>query len=331
MTLVISFATPAYLVQVSDRLVTQRFHNRTQNFDTYSNKAVLYGARDAFAAFGYSGPAYMEGRTTDRWIAELLHGGSAFSTGEAVGIKFGPAPQHIDIGRGLELIRSRLEALYQSRPATYSPNLPLAVAVGGWKWKRAEVRTWPFLAKIAAERTTPITFKTTITDRYWGWETGKYAFDAIGSSAEQAKRTVKARLSNIARLYADDCENLLIEAIREASQKDESVGLDCMSILMAPSNDPFMLVRYQPRLPTLGEVTIDSNRPQKVPLAFWPWVVLSNMLVPPQVQTGGQPHIEIGNSRIQFESSSLDAFGIPTALFSTRTQRRPPDPRYRKR
>jgi hypothetical protein len=156
MTLVISFATPAYLVQVSDRLVTQRFRDRTQVFDTYSNKAVLYGARDAFAAFGYSGPAYIEGLNTDRWIAEMLHGGSAFPIGETVGIKFGPAPQHVDIGRALELIRSRLEVLFQSRPGTYRSDLPLSVAVGGWKWKRGETRVWPFVAKIAADNSSSI-------------------------------------------------------------------------------------------------------------------------------------------------------------------------------
>ena len=328
MTLVMSFATPAYVVQVSDRLVTQRSRHRTQDFDTYSNKAVLYGARDAFAALGYSGPAYIEGLNTDRWIAELLHGGSAFPPGETIGIKFGPAPQHIDIGRALELIRSRLEVLFRSRPATYSRDIPLSVAVGGWKWKRGKMRVWPLLAKITADRTTPITFRTTVTDRYWGWETGGYAFDAIGSSAEQAKRMIRTKLAHITRLYADDCENLLIDVIREASQNDQSVGKDCMSVLMAPRHDPFSVVRYQPRLPTLAEVTV-VDTPHKVPLAFSPWVVLSNMLVPPQVQTGGQPHIAIGNSRIQFESPPLDALGIPAPLFSTSTQQRPPDAKHR--
>ncbi len=328
MTLVISFATPAYAIQVSDRLVTQRIQHRTQVFDAYSNKAVLYGAKDAFAAIGYSGPAYIEGLNTDRWIAELLYGGSPFPTGEMIGIKSGPAPQHVDIGRALELIRNRLEALFQSRPATYRPNLPLSVIVAGWKWKVGETRIWPFLAKIAADRTTPVTFRTTFTNRYWGWETGAYAFDAIGSSAEHAKRTIKTKLAKMTRLYTDDCENLLIDVIREASQKDERVGQDCMSVLMDPRRDPFGVVRYQPKLPTFGEVTLSDTR-HKVPLAFWPWVVLSSLLVPPQAQTGGRPNITIGNSRLQFESPLLDALGVPVPLFSTRTQQRPQDPLHR--
>jgi hypothetical protein len=138
MTLVLTFATPVYAIQVSDRLVTQRFQHgsrvTTKAFDVYSNKAVLNAARDAFVALGYSGPAYIEGLTTDRWIAELLHGGSAAPPGEIIGMKFGPAPQHLDIGQSLELIRSRLEVLFQSRPATYSPEVPLSTAV--WKFVR---------------------------------------------------------------------------------------------------------------------------------------------------------------------------------------------------
>jgi hypothetical protein len=323
-----SFATAAYVIQVSDRLVTQRFQHKMQDFDTYSNKVVLYYARDAFAAFAYSGPAYIEGLNTDRWIAELLYGGPAFPAGETVGIKFGPAPQHIDIGRALELIRSRLEVLFHSYPATYRADLPVSVAVGGWKWKREGNRLWPFLAKIAADGTTPITFRTTFTDRYWGWEKGKYAFDAIGSSAEQAKSAIKTKLANVTRLFADECEKLLIDVIREASQTDKSVGQDCMSVLMVPRRDPFVVVRYQPRLPTFGEVTVGDG-PHKVPLAFWPWVVLSSLLVPPQVQTGGQPQIGIANSRIDFESPPLDALGVPSPLFSTSTQQRPKDPRHR--
>jgi hypothetical protein len=332
MTLVVTFATPIYVIQVSDRLVTQRFQRgsrtSTEAFDVYANKAVLYAARDAFVAFGYSGPAYIEGLTTDRWIAQLLHGEPVAPLGEIIGMKFGPAPQHLDIGQSLELVRSQLEILFQTRPASYSPKLPLTVAVGGWKWHKAETQMWPFFAKIVVDRTTPVTYRTITSARYWGWEANKYAFDAIGSSAEQAKRAIRTKLATITRLYANECEDLLIEVIREASQNDESVGKDCMSVVMLPKEDPFVVIRYQPELPTLGELTV-RNKAHKVPLAFWPWVVLPRLLIPPQVQTGGLPHIPLGSSRIQFESPPLEALGITAPLFSTRTQQRPQDPKHR--
>jgi hypothetical protein len=226
----------------------------------------------------------------------------------------------------LELIRSRLEVLFQSRPATYSPEVPLSVAVAGWKWHRGAAQIWPYLAKIVIERTRPVTFRTITSARYWGWEAGKYGFDTIGSSAEQAKRA-RAKLASITRLYANECEDLLVEVIREAAQNDESVGKDCMSVVMVPKEDPFVVIRYQPKLPTLGDLTV-GNTAHRVPLAFWPWVVLPRLLMPPQVQTGGSPHIPLGNSRIQFESPPLEALGITAPLFSTKTQQRPQDPKH---
>ena len=122
-------------------------------------------------------------------------------------MKFGPAPQHLDIGQSLELIRSRLEILFQSRPGTYSPEVPISVALAGWKWHRGAAQIWPYLAKVVVERTRPVTFRTITSTRYWGWEAGKYGFDAIGSSAEQAKRAAKP----IERMTAEELRWVALE------------------------------------------------------------------------------------------------------------------------
>ncbi len=68
MTLILTLATPRYILQVSDRLVTRG----DSRFDPASNKIVIYHAKNALVAIGYSGLAYLEGVPTDQWIAQKL-------------------------------------------------------------------------------------------------------------------------------------------------------------------------------------------------------------------------------------------------------------------
>jgi hypothetical protein len=92
MTLILTFASPFYVLQVSDRLVTVS----GKEFDAVANKNVIYLARDADATIGYTGRAFVDRVPTDQWIAEKLGGSRA--EGErprkpAIRFTVGPIPK----------------------------------------------------------------------------------------------------------------------------------------------------------------------------------------------------------------------------------------------
>ncbi len=67
MTLVISCATQEYILQVSDRRLTNAHTGGV--VEDQSNKAVLFSGR---VVFGYTGLAELEGERTDEWLARVL-------------------------------------------------------------------------------------------------------------------------------------------------------------------------------------------------------------------------------------------------------------------
>ena len=74
MTLVLTAATPAFVVQAADRLTTKK-RVIVSAHDPIANKTILYRANDAVAVLSFSGLAYRGQQPTDEWLAELLWGG----------------------------------------------------------------------------------------------------------------------------------------------------------------------------------------------------------------------------------------------------------------
>jgi len=72
MTLILGQASRDYVLQVTDRLVTKG--NRP--FDPLANKNIVYCARNALVAIGFTGIAFLGDIPTDQWIVEQLTGTS---------------------------------------------------------------------------------------------------------------------------------------------------------------------------------------------------------------------------------------------------------------
>ena len=87
MTLNLTLLTTTYVMQVSDRRLTDLLSGG--EFDAVANKNVVYLARDGIFTICYSGPAYLEGVPTDTWIACKLacEDMSLFRGGRGLGIK----------------------------------------------------------------------------------------------------------------------------------------------------------------------------------------------------------------------------------------------------
>jgi hypothetical protein len=94
-TLVLTAVAPNFVVQVSDRLVTDAGSGKV--LDPVTNKTVIYLARNAHVTIGYSGLAYIEGITTDRWIAQILRDQDLEQPGGRGLMMMGAAPSVFDI------------------------------------------------------------------------------------------------------------------------------------------------------------------------------------------------------------------------------------------
>ena len=123
MTLVLTALFPAAVVQVSDRLATLQGSGRPH--DSLANKSVICQTSDGLFAFGYSGPAYINDMTTDRWLAETLWGGELPQPGVISG---GSRASVVDIGMMLHRLRDALQETASGHPRSSHPSCYIVAA-----------------------------------------------------------------------------------------------------------------------------------------------------------------------------------------------------------
>src|SRR5262245_17567902 len=63
-TLILTKTSEQYILQFSDRLVTQS----GKPFDELANKAVIYAATNGIVAISYTGASFLDEIPTDQWI-----------------------------------------------------------------------------------------------------------------------------------------------------------------------------------------------------------------------------------------------------------------------
>jgi hypothetical protein len=103
MTLVLSLATPAYLLHVSDRLVSRT----GVPHDRLAHKTVVLRGTDGLLVFGCTGLAFVDGVPTDTWIADVLSGRSCL--GQDGALRLGTFPVR-DVGWSLLTLCRRVRA-----------------------------------------------------------------------------------------------------------------------------------------------------------------------------------------------------------------------------
>lgn len=124
MTFVLPLATPLYVSQVTDRLVT--FAGKP--YDPLANKNVLYCARDGVVAIGYSGAADVDDRPTDEWIARIL-GRLADDDIGTVSLRASGVKGLMNLGRSVDLLRRACEAAFPA-PGAEERDPQIVVAAG---------------------------------------------------------------------------------------------------------------------------------------------------------------------------------------------------------
>lgn len=322
MTLIFTLATPRYILQVSDRLVTRD----ERQFDPASNKTLIYHAKNAVVSIGYSGLAYLEDVPTDQWIAQKLWGEGRFlelEPGRPAAFTYGRAPQWLDIGRSMDLLRHECEQVFSGLP----PHMlrPQHIVLAGWQWRRGVVRPIVCQLRNSERRSGLRTFEASDLPRYWHWQKGNPLYLCwIPHGGLFSRREIRDLADQLRKTWwsPQTSQGLLVDAIHLAARKSSVVGRDCMSVFMPPLGSRIVEVSYRSPQQARAVVTEGEKR-LEFPAAFTPWIVGPRCVVAPSIVTSSWT-LGLGPVTVFIQGPDISPESGHVAAWSS--QIRPPDP-----
>jgi len=280
MTLVLSAATPGFVVQAADRLLTKAINNKPRPFDPVANKTVVYRATDALVSLSYSGVAYVKSQPTDEWLAELLWGapiGRGPDGNGPAAMGFGVRPNAWTIDRAIDALRRAIDGL----PQTWINLGGLFVSVAGWRNDRP-VR--PFVVDI---KRAPGETRSSVggTPRRI---TRPKTFALVQIGARVPKVTINAAFDPFRpsrTLTMENAEEALVGLIRGAARRHLTVGPHVLTVAIpAPGLGP-AVGRFHPAKPHRVRV-VSARKALTVAVAHTPWILASGQYHSPQVAVG---------------------------------------------
>ena len=293
MTLHITYVSPHYVLQVSDRLVTRRSLGRPRPFDPESNKTVIYVARDALLSIGYSGVAYLDNRPTDQWIAEKLIGEEVGSRARVQGshtiprrLKTGPTGPWYDVGNAIRVLREGLIATRGLRTVERH-NFPRLIVAGWQRWKR---KSRPVAYVIADDGEGPLYSRLKATPRY-DWLRGRFHlnFTPINHQLASIRAELNEQLEGSSP-SADELEKRMAQALRRAADQFPEIGKDYLAVLLPPPGQRRIRTRYVAfDTPAQGpHQPHDEEPPYFGPVGFAPWIVAPHYEAGPSMMINSQ-------------------------------------------
>ena len=317
MTLHLTLLTPYYVCQVSDRLVTRTATQAA--FDRSSNKNLIYRARDATVVLGYSGPAFLEGLPTDRWIAEKLRGEDLTDPpGMKGAIMMGRAPRWLDIGQSVELLRSEFEGLFKKT----GMRMGLYVVVAGWQ-KSGRERQNPILWQLYNNPPLDIydSFQIERQPRRWHLE-GDYPVKLayapepwIPRFSQFSQDELAYLLNHLSMMWLSprNVIGVLREAVRRKSRVSPVVGADCMCISFPHPRLGFIEAVYVGEGYHQGSFRTESERKVTFRTGYSPWIIGPNEVFPPMAITGQYSH-QLGDIEVRLIGPQHSANSGPRVM-----------------
>jgi hypothetical protein len=322
MTLILTQASGRYVLQVSDRLLTQP--RRRKPFDPASNKTILYLTTDALVSIAYSGGAYLDETPTDQWIAETLKG-ERHALDDQVNSEPGSLKQWPDIDQSIELIRAALESAVL--PLENPPLVHIIVA--GWKWTRDEAH--PIVTHILNSAEDPPVFYIRPLQLPEPVEAGTGSpliLTAAPTDNPLLPDEFEQLFEDLRRTNPSPGDSLrvLVEAIRvAASRQPKVVSQDCMSVFLPPPSARVAEVTYISHLEQ--RAVIAGRQVEELPAAFSPWVIGPGKTIAPSILVGSLS-TGLGPFTVTITAPPVpDDAGIRVIWSS---QRRPPQPQRRR-
>ena len=271
--LVWSYATVGYCLQISDRLVT----NGSEPWDPQSNKTVIFWGSDGLITISYCGPAYLGGIPTDNQIAAALTEGEAIRHRSS---RMTGAGDEFDVGTAALLITDHLNTF----PEFAAGGGELTVV--GYQWNKKNGRnTRPLLWRVMKKEDGSLAVFNRLGRRP---DPTKLNLTVIGDRRYLNESEFKAALGELGRAATiEDTVGTIVQATRGAAAKSGStVGPDCLVVGIRAGDEA---VTYGPVVRFLPSTAADAET------GFSPWVILPGHTHPPsqlvgkfQVMSGGR-------------------------------------------
>ena len=278
MTLHLTYVGPRFIVTVGDRRLTTSNGGTLTEFDAHANKTVVVMGAGCVVAISYTGLAHIDGSSTANWIAEqVLDRKLPEPMRPGAGHPMEVAPQevpHLD-----EIIARLCRALERDLPRQPVGGRHLEVSIAGYVLKR------PWSVDPANPRNSRPVFlslihkgerrrrtKVQTFPKMWGGPSGCKVFQIGTKVPDDIHHEMAEELCAPGGQSIRAVEAILVEAVRKTSRVCSTVGTDCMTIHLVPT-DPHLCITFD-RDPTR---TVD---------AFTPVIAGAHLLAPPAIFRG---------------------------------------------
>lgn len=211
----------------SDRFVSVKPTpaNLTGEYDPHSNKTVVVVGTDCWVVLGYAGLAFLDGKPTDRLLAEAISGYDELAPAMMTFWQRPPDLHYREIRRRVE---EKLEAAYSRLPSSQK-KLPTLVLASGVQRKDNMVTKVMFRTTVVGDTVTSIEMRPD-TQQF-----NSFYIDAVGMVHNPTIDRAKERLTALdcpAEEAADRTRNILRDAVLETSTLTDKVGANVMTVVL---------------------------------------------------------------------------------------------------
>lgn len=320
MTLIIKAITKNWAFSVSDRLLTQRMTDGYKPFDAVSNKTVLFFPSDAIVSISYTGTAYIEKTSTDRWISEKLCGldlseGKDFVLGIENGI-------WKNLYFSMENLIMELNKVWPKLEAKQRKN-DIGILISVWHKPKSNWQPVLWWLKGDGEKESPFYFER--HKKFWGQRQISTVCSPIKPTKDESSRLEQSILNERNHGTEKTAEKAIVNEIRERAKNHPTIGLDCMAIRISYNANPNVIINYYPNpniqklIPPMkadknnrtgliigyGKLEDFQNGPPDIEGMepyFSPWIVSKNSVIPPSSILGIQ-NSTINNFTVQINGA----------------------------
>ena len=281
MTLISSHIHPAFAIQISDRLVVEKRGASVKPFDPFSNKSVVFWARDAIVSISYTGQAFVGDMTMDEWVAATLIG--RFPTKDSITMGKEVVAKWLDIGQATDKLLAGLRSC-EVGAATE----PFEMVIVGWKWKQRSKQlrvTEPIMWALRRP------FATVSRQARWSFlKSPGTSYVTPGSNCDKQKFLAirdqdEGKYKFDPQTIVNYAEQSFVRATRE-SANPRFVGDDYMSVMIAPPSIlPLVRVTFFPK---------EVYRFNRSPAAHTPWIVGRDLILRPAIVAAMPIHFKMG-------------------------------------
>lgn len=284
MTLVLTAVAKQHVFHASDRLLTYRTTRGGDVWDAEANKTVIVMGDDCWLVLGYTGAAYVGGRSTAQLLAECISGVADLSTGGFIGWQR-PRPFHLQaiVDRLVTCLNTAWLAVPSHQRAS-----GLQVSIGGIQ--NATPRPAHVLWDLSLQPSGIFAVHRADLSGF-RWDAG-YALTTVGAAAAEEIEQLRADLREHGEESPEVFRDLLVECVQRTAAREPTVGRDTMAVVLKPAADRIE-VYYRP-----GPRTGVDDTLRLPTTAFSPWALTPAFIYAPARIVGVQEWQLSGSSTV---------------------------------